>query len=398
MAVADSRVSRGSDLGHNPAADEPGRSQPVPRRRMTGLSPRPAAAAAPPPAAAAEDPEQVFSRRQRWVALAAAPFTASMLLHVIVSLVMALAFTINVTQEEPPLRITASVTDDEVIDDFAEMEPLEIKPVEDHEIEEPAIDAAVDPGEVSIGDVAVAGAVVADAGDLGAIGPVGDIGDLAGLEMGTGLGGEGDGAGAAAGATFFGAKSTGQSFVFVVDNSFSMKGGRFETALTELARAVSALGPKQQFYVLFFSDTSYGLFHPETEPGFVPATDANKQRLMAWLSTVEMCLRTNGEEAMQKALSLNPDVINMLGDGAFGDKTVPLVTAPHSRRTVINTFGMGLDSKTAAGFMAIAEANGGTYRGVDVSPEAKQAAKTNPIKRNITRGAVWGLKLPAQAK
>lgn len=394
MAGADSQVLSGSDVGRKPAAPDPGRGRESPLRpRRRGMSPRPAVAVAPPPTTPAADPRQASSRRGRLLALAAAPFTASLLLHVIVMLAMALVFTFSAMQEESPLRITASVSDDQAIE---ELEPLEIEPFEDHEIERPALDAVVDPGEIAIGDVALAGDMVADVADVGSVALDGDIGSLAGLDLGTGLGGDGDGAGAQAGVTFFGAKSTGRSFVFVVDNSNSMTKGRFETALTELVRAVNALGPKQQFYVLFYSDTAYGLFHPQTAPGLVPATDANKEKLLAWLYTVEMCLNTRGAEAMQKALALNPDVINVLGDGAFGDQTVSLVTAPHSRRTVINTFGMQVDPRGEAQLREIAEGNGGRFHSVEVDPAAVKAARANPINRNSSRGPVWGLKLPAR--
>ena len=39
--------------------------------------------------------------------------------------------------------------------------------------------------------------------------------------------------------------------------------------------------------------------------------------------------------------------------------------------------------------------HGGTYRLVSASPGAKMTAMRNPIKRNRTRGAVWGIELPA---
>ena len=55
--------------------------------------------------------------------------------------------------------------------------------------------------------------------------------------------------------------------MFVVDNSNSMIRGRFETALLELIRTVDNMTPKQQFYVIFFSDTAYRVFHPNPAPG-----------------------------------------------------------------------------------------------------------------------------------
>ena len=45
----------------------------------------------------------------------------------------------------------------------------------------------------------------------------------------------------------------------------------------------------------------------------------------------------------------------------------------------------------------IAKANNGTYRLVSVA-SAAQAAKQSPVKKNNTRGPIWGVKLPLQKK
>jgi Mg-chelatase subunit ChlD len=69
-----------------------------------------------------------------------------------------------------------------------------------------------------------------------------------------GIPAEGAGGGSAAGsrggkqgtdASFFGAKSRGNRFVFVVDNSGSMGDGRMETTLMELQRSVEAMKEDQ---------------------------------------------------------------------------------------------------------------------------------------------------------
>jgi hypothetical protein len=222
-------------------------------------------------------------------------------------------------------------------------------------------------------------------------------------EIGALFGSDGDGmadisGGLQAAAAFFGARSRGDEFVFVVDNSNSMTRGRFETALIELMRTVNAMSPSQRFYVIFFSDTAYRMFHPEPATGLIPATDSNKRRLQSWLGTVQLCLRTDGEEAMQAALALSPDVIYILGDGAFTDKTTQKLTAPHNRRIPIHTLGMEVDPAGARQLQAIAEANGGTYRLVGASPAARMLAAQNPLPRNNVRGSVWGLKLPLVAR
>lgn len=361
----------------------PARPGPAPPDGPAGPPPPPPAA---PPERVGDDPPA----RRRSFAAAVAPCAISTLVHVIVLLLMALIVA-AVSRREPPVSMTAFLGDEEAID----AEPLEIEPLDEREFQQPDFEAVPDPGELAIGEVALAGPVVSAADGLDAADAVGGIGGLDGSDLGTGLGGVGDGPGADANVTFFGAKSRGRTFVFVVDNSNSMVKGRFETTMDELVRAVDALGPGHRFYVILFSDTAYGLFHPRTAPGLVPATTANKEKLRAWLYTVEMCLNTRGEAAMKKALSLDPDVINVLGDGAFTDDTAALLTAPHSRRTVINTFGMQVEPKGERQLAAIAAANRGTFHRVDVAPAAARAAKANPIPRNTTRGEVWGLKLPA---
>ena len=101
---------------------------------------------------------------------------------------------------------------------------------------------------------------------------------------------------------------------------------------------------------------------------------------------------------MRLALSLRPDAIYVLGDGAFTDDTTNQLTAVHNRRTPIFTLGMQVPDKGKSQLTRIAKANNGTYRLVTVAPGAAQAAARAPIKKNNTRGPIWGMKLPVQRK
>jgi hypothetical protein len=108
-----------------------------------------------------------------------------------------------------------------------------------------------------------------------------------------GNGGGGDSAGVGIGGTsFFGVKTVGKRFVYVVDNSNSMSKGRLEAAIQEVQDSVDLLKPNQFFYVIFYSDTAYPLFYPKTAKTFPNATPANKTKLREWLATVEHCLHT----------------------------------------------------------------------------------------------------------
>ena len=193
--------------------------------------------------------------------------------------------------------------------------------------------------------------------------------------------------------SFFGSKVSAVDYVFVIDNSNSMTGGRFETALNELLISVNQLTARQRFYVIFYSDTAYPMFHPQPAMKLIPATPRNKEMLRRWLLTVQLCLKTDGKEAIQAAFQLQPDVIFVLGDGAFTDKASAFFASRPQRKIPLHTLGMEVKPKDAISFKRLAEANGGTYKDVGVSPQAKVFAKANPRPRNNKRGPIWGLKL-----
>ena len=198
--------------------------------------------------------------------------------------------------------------------------------------------------------------------------------------------------------SFFGTRSEGKRFVFVVDNSNSMTKGRFETACYELVQTVEKMNDKQKFYVIFFSDTAYPMFYPKPATQLIPASASNKQRLKLWLRSVELCLRTQGLEAVQLAQRLKPDVIYILGDGAFTDKTTEYLTGPGRSSIPIHMLGMEVQQKGEAQFQAIAKVNKGSYKDVGVHAAMRKQAKEKPIKRNNVRGRIWGIKLPPTKK
>ncbi len=317
----------------------------------------------------------------------------SLLLHG-VGLVV-LAFWTLAASREPPRQVLIASTVEETQLETLEVAELEMAALEVVELDTMSLDTdTVDPGAISLGAIAAIDAEAELAMPSVENATTYEIGALFG-EAGDGMSSIAAGLGAA---SFFGAKAQGSRFVFVVDNSNSMGKGRFETALSELMKTVEGMAPYQSFYVIFFSDTAYPLFHPEPAKAMIRATDQNKKKLRNWLGTVEMCLRTKGEEAMQIAFAMQPDVIYILGDGRFTDRAGAMLVAPHNRKVPIHTLGMEVDSIGRREFQAIAKANGGTYRNVAATREAQMMARSRPIARNWRRGYVWGMTLPAGDK
>lgn len=313
----------------------------------------------------------------------------STLLHVIVIVILSMIVFQTADKVDGGAIISSVIGDDQLVEEAAEL-PQEVKIEEAEEAQTETANAA-DP----------AGALSSN------IGAATDLSTFSGANVGGGLEGFadalGDGADRMTGtaektsATFFGSKQLASSFVFVIDNSLSMTRGRFETALNELAKTVMALTPQQSFYIIFYSDTAYGLFHPQTARTLIPATPRNKQLTIQWLLTVELCLRTDFAEALQLAYALNPDVIFVLGDGGFTDEAqVRQVFASRSEATKgikIHTLGMELDAKGVRNFKALSDPTGGTYRDVGIHPLGAQMAARNPRRGNRQRGPIWGIRL-----
>ena len=170
----------------------------------------------------------------------------------------------------------------------------------------------------------------------------------------------------------------------MLDNSGSMHSGRLETMIFETIKSVEALNSKQQFYVIFYSDTVYPLFFPQPANEFVRATKKNKRLLRQWLDTVEMYPGNAVDDAIRAATATRPDVVYFLTDGDVnttkdGRKLKALLDATN-RSFSIHTFGMGTggNAEHEENLRRIAEASGGTYRQVDVTPAMMELAKKHP--------------------
>lgn len=305
----------------------------------------------------------------------------SILVHV--ALLLLLASLVLATEEPKDILITASSTTEDVVEEIViEPTPLEItEPTEEMDSEAPAEEEEVAVETVVAAPDFLAG-VKGDAVKPPAK-PAAEKGNE-GMDKPSKK------------PTIFGSKFSAINYVFVIDNSNSMTKGRFETAITELMMTVNQLTPKQRFYVIFYSDTAYPMMHPRPVTQLVAATTRNKQLLYQWLQTVELCLRTNGRQAIQAAFDLQPDVIYILGDGAFTDGAGKYFAARPHKRIIVHTRGMEVKEQDAEAFRRLAESNRGTYLDVGVSQQGALMARQNPRPRNRYRGPVWGVALPVE--
>ncbi len=94
---------------------------------------------------------------------------------------------------------------------------------------------------------------------------------------------------------------------------------RFPRATIELRRSVLTLQQPQKFEVIFYNSESIPM-----PGGPTPRTAdlQSKNLLRAWLSIIEPDGGTDPRLAVKQALSLRPDAVFLLSDGAFPDGTV----------------------------------------------------------------------------
>jgi len=155
-----------------------------------------------------------------------------------------------------------------------------------------------------------------------------------------GEGGEGGGSGSGDVGEFFGVKARGREFVYIVDCSGSMAGGPFLKACEELIKSLEGLNTRQSFYVMFFDNRNYPMFHPAApEKGLLRATRENVARVQNWINTLSGGGGTQPRESLLMALRLEPDAVFLLTDGGFDPRTVEDVTRQNRHKVTINTVG-----------------------------------------------------------
>jgi von Willebrand factor type A domain len=175
-------------------------------------------------------------------------------------------------------------------------------------------------------------------------------------------------------AEFFGVKAAGNTFCYLVDCSPSMKkDNAFAAAKAQVVRSITALKPKQRFFISFFGKDIEDLTLEGRTPTPFPvyANQENLQKALHWIERVRV--QENGKaptDALKKAIEMDPDGIFLLFDGdttvdvaAFlrkTNRTNDIITGDQPL-VPIHTLGF-YDEDHQALMKRIAQENLGTFR------------------------------------
>ena len=176
------------------------------------------------------------------------------------------------------------------------------------------------------------------------------------------------------GVEFFGVKATGNTFVYIIDCSPSMrKDNAFQAAKTEVFRSFASMKPKQRYYISFFGKEIEPLVLNGTEAEKYPiyATKENVLLTQEWMNRV--LVQKEGwppNDALEQAIAMQPDGIFMLFDGDTKvdvakflrqvNRTDDILSegSPKVPIHVIHFFQEDFRKQ----MMTVAQENGGTYR------------------------------------
>jgi hypothetical protein len=199
--------------------------------------------------------------------------------------------------------------------------------------------------------------------------PLDALSEIAGRESGAeglALAGFGDGTGSSgqtgkAATDFFGIGGYGQSFVYVVDCSGSMReSGKFERAVYELLRSIEQLNKDQRYFVIFYSNQAY----PMPAEGLVSATEKQFKRTQQWVGRARPNGGTYPLTALMTALRMKPDAIYFLSDGLFDPRTSREIRVHNRRKSMripIHTIAF-VNRESESLMRTIARNSGGKFR------------------------------------
>lgn len=116
--------------------------------------------------------------------------------------------------------------------------------------------------------------------------------------------------------TFMNISGVGKTFVYIIDTSSSMGGGRLKVAQSQLKASLRLLQPNQKFAVIFYNEfrERLKLRRQDDQPMYF-ATEVNKELAGHEIDRVISDSGTEHMPALLEAISLKPDVIYFLTDG-----------------------------------------------------------------------------------
>ena len=160
--------------------------------------------------------------------------------------------------------------------------------------------------------------------------------------------------------------------VFLVDQSFSMRGQPATLAWQQLSNQLVQLNTNATFYILYFHSSG---FDPMPSPSPLPATPENVHTMLQWGSTVRHVFGSDPGKAAARALDLYPRTLWVISDGKFPKSASTAITKSNkSVHAQVNTVDIrahnGEDS-----LRLLAEKNGGIYQFI----QADQDQKHKPI-------------------
>lgn len=178
-----------------------------------------------------------------------------------------------------------------------------------------------------------------------------------------GSGGTGGGSGGGMKSSFFGIHADARRVVYVVDASTSMNRPydgegktRFGQMKIELAKSILSLKPEQQFFIIFFNEHAI----PMPANGMANAAGENQQQYLTWMASVPATGLTDPRPSISLALSLNPDVVYFLTDGAFPRDVQSDLSKLKQQSAEINTIAFG-DIKAEKSLKPLAMRNRGRF-------------------------------------
>ena len=157
--------------------------------------------------------------------------------------------------------------------------------------------------------------------------------------------------------SFFGVRSQGSFFVFVVDCSGSMADAeRWLTVQDEIRRTLAKMQFPQRYYVVLYNDQVLPM------PGGLPVSAGRRSvgRTLDWVSRVVPEGPTDPRAAMAEALALRPHAVYLLSDGEFPDGAAEAIAKSNTGKTPVHAIDLS-GGPGAESLRQIAKDSGGRY-------------------------------------